>query len=52
MSRQPLPDREWVIVYPRRIVGGLIAGDAITDNDMGLADLEPQQKDRLQEAAT
>lgn len=22
MSRQPLPDREWVIVYPRRIVGG------------------------------
>ena len=47
MSRQPLPDRERVlIIYPLRICRGS-PPQMPSDNGMRLADLEPPLKDRL-----
>jgi len=47
ISKQPLPDREGVFIITYAGSLGVIAADAITDNGLRLAELEPQQKERL-----
>jgi len=47
ISKQPMPDREGVFIITYAGSLGVIAADAITDNGMRLADLEPHLKDRL-----
>ncbi|OPY54180.1 MAG: succinyl-CoA synthetase subunit alpha [Methanosaeta sp. PtaU1.Bin060] len=49
ISKQPLPDREGVFIITYAGSLGVIAADAITDNGLQLADLEPELKDRLKE---
>ena len=48
MCRQLLPDREEIIICPRRIFREIVAADAITDNSMRLAGRQSPRKDRLQ----
>jgi acyl-CoA synthetase (NDP forming) len=47
ISKQPFPDREGVFIITYAGSLGVIAADAITDNDMRLAELEPRLKERL-----
>jgi len=47
ISKQPMPDREGVFIITYAGSLGVIAADAIIDNGMRLADLEPHLKDRL-----
>ncbi|HUS75246.1 MAG TPA: acetate--CoA ligase family protein [Methanothrix sp.] len=47
ISKQPLPDREGVFIITYAGSLGVIAADAITDNGMRLAELEPPLKERL-----
>jgi len=47
ISKQPMPDREGVFIITYAGSLGVIAADAITDNGMRLAELEPHLKDRL-----
>jgi acetate---CoA ligase (ADP-forming) len=47
ISKQPLPDRPGVFIITYAGSLGVIASDAITDNGMVLAELEPQFKERL-----
>lgn len=49
ISKQPLPDREGVFIITYAGSLGVIAADAITDNGLRLADLEPELKGRLKE---
>lgn len=47
VSKQPLPDREGVFIITYAGSLGVIAADAVTDNRMRLAELEPEMKARL-----
>jgi acetate---CoA ligase (ADP-forming) len=47
ISKQPLPDREGVFIITYAGSLGVIAADAITDNGLRLAELEPELKERL-----
>jgi acyl-CoA synthetase (NDP forming) len=47
ISKQPFPDREGVFIITYAGSLGVIAADAITDNGMRLAELEPSLKERL-----
>ncbi len=47
ISKQPFPDREGVFIITYAGSLGVIAADAITDNGMRLAELEPPLKERL-----
>ncbi len=47
ISKQPFPDREGVFIITYAGSLGVIAADAITDNGMRLAELEPHLKLRL-----
>ncbi|MDM7934652.1 MAG: acetate--CoA ligase family protein [Methanothrix sp.] len=47
ISKQPLPDRDGVFIITYAGSLGVIAADAITDNGMRLAELEPELKERL-----
>jgi len=47
ISKQPMPDREGVFIITYAGSLGVIAADAITDNGMRLAELEPHLKERL-----
>jgi acyl-CoA synthetase (NDP forming) len=47
ISKQPFPDREGVFIITYAGSLGVISADAITDNGMRLAELEPELKARL-----
>ncbi|MGB7545161.1 MAG: acetate--CoA ligase family protein [Methanothrix sp.] len=47
ISKQPLPGRDGVFIITYAGSLGVIAADAITDNGMRLAELEPHLKERL-----
>jgi acyl-CoA synthetase (NDP forming) len=47
ISKQPYPDREGVFIITYAGSLGVISADAITDNGMRLAELEPELKERL-----
>ena len=47
ISKQPFPDREGVFIITYAGSLGVIAADAITDNGMRLAELNPELKARL-----
>jgi acyl-CoA synthetase (NDP forming) len=47
ISKQPFPDREGVFIITYAGSLGVIAADAITDNEMRLSELEPHLKERL-----
>ncbi len=47
ISKQPFPDRDGVFIITYAGSLGVIAADAITDNEMRLSELEPHLKERL-----